>query len=39
MAFAAEKEWRSASLAYASRYSRQVERDWREFVETTTSPH
>jgi uncharacterized protein (DUF2252 family) len=37
MAFAAEKEWRPALLAYASTYSRQVERDWREFVETTTS--
>ncbi len=35
MAFAAEKEWRPALLAYASTYSRQVERDWREFVETT----
>jgi len=36
MAFAAEKKWRPALLAYASSYSRQVERDWREFVEATT---
>ncbi len=36
MAFAEEKKWRPALLAYASSYSRQVERDWREFVEATT---
>jgi uncharacterized protein (DUF2252 family) len=36
MAFAAERKWRPALLAYASSYSRQVERDWREFVEATT---
>ena len=35
-AFAAEKKWRPALLAYASSYSRQVERDWKEFVEATT---
>lgn len=34
-AFAAEKKWRPALLAYASSYSRQVERDWKEFVEAT----
>jgi uncharacterized protein (DUF2252 family) len=36
MAFATERKWRPALLAYASSYSRQVERDWREFVEATT---
>jgi uncharacterized protein (DUF2252 family) len=35
-AFAAEKRWRPALLAYAASYSRRVERDWREFVEATT---
>ena len=38
MAFADEKRWRTALLDYASSYSRQVERDWREFVETRMPP-
>ncbi|HEU5153520.1 MAG TPA: DUF2252 family protein [Gemmatimonadales bacterium] len=36
MAFADEGRWRPALLDYASSYSRQVERDWEEFVEATT---
>jgi uncharacterized protein (DUF2252 family) len=36
MAFAEENRWRPALLAYAWSYSRQVERDWEEFVEATT---
>jgi uncharacterized protein (DUF2252 family) len=34
MAFAGEKSWGPALVEFASSYSRQVERDWKEFVET-----
>ena len=34
MALAREKDWSSALLAFSSSYSRQVEHDWQEFLET-----
>jgi uncharacterized protein (DUF2252 family) len=34
IAFAEEKDWPSALLATARSYSRRVEQDWQEFVET-----
>lgn len=36
--FAGQKRWGPALLAFASDYSRQVERDWQEFVELAPDP-